>query len=122
MFDRFPKNMENKYAKYNTHDAANPITSLAYKGDVELNEAINPNYERDCFPSDPAPIRSDEWSPCFPKTYKEIAYTGKSKDCALYLIIDLIKEFPNTSKHPISKLSFDSRVKMIESIIDSINA
>jgi len=83
----------NKYAKYNTYDTANPITSLAYKGEVELNEAINPNYERDCFPSDPAPIRSDEWSPCFPKTYKEIAYTGKSKDCALYLIIDLIKEF-----------------------------
>jgi hypothetical protein len=86
----------NKYAKYNTYDTANPITSLAYKGEVELNEVINPNYERDCFPSDPVPIRSDEWSSCFPKTYKEIAYTGKSKYCALYLIIDLIKEFKGT--------------------------
>jgi len=83
----------NKFAKYNTFDTANPITSLAYKKEYELNEAINPNYERDCFPSDPAPIRSDEWSQCFPKTYREIAYAGKSKFCALYLIIDLIKEF-----------------------------
>ena len=83
----------NKFAKYNTYDTANPITSLAYKKEYELNEAINPNFERDCFPSDPAPLRSDEWSACFPKTYREIAYAGKSKFCALYLIIDLIKEF-----------------------------
>ena len=82
----------NKYAKYNTYDTAEPIMSQAYKKDVELDEAINPNHERDCFRSEPMPIKSTIWKPCFPANYNEVTYTG-SHFCALYLIIDLIKEF-----------------------------
>jgi hypothetical protein len=81
----------NKFAKYNTYDTANPIMSQAYKKEYDLNEAINPNHERDCFPSDPAKIKSEEWNHCFPSNYREIAYTGKSKFCTLYMIIDIIK-------------------------------
>ena len=81
----------NKFAKYNTYDTANPIISQAYKKEYDLNEAINPNHERDCFPSDPAKIKSEEWNHCFPSNYREIAYTGKSKFCTLYMIIDIIK-------------------------------
>ena len=33
-------------------------SSQSYKKDVELNEAINPNHERDCFRSDPVIIKS----------------------------------------------------------------
>jgi hypothetical protein len=82
----------NKYAKFNTYDTAEPIMSQAYKKDIELDEAINPNHERDCFRSDPMPIKSTIWKPCFPSNYNEVTYTG-SNFCALYLIIDLIKEF-----------------------------
>ena len=82
----------NKYAKYNTYDTADPIMSQTYKKDVELDEAINPNHERDCFRSDPVPIKSTIWKFCFPSNYNEVTYTG-SHFCALYLIIDLIKEF-----------------------------
>jgi hypothetical protein len=82
----------NKYAKFNTYDTAAPIMSQAYKKDVELDEAINPNHERDCFRSDPMPIKSTIWKPCFPTNYNEVTYSG-SHFCALYLIIDLIKEF-----------------------------
>ena len=81
----------NKFAKYNTYDTANPIMSQAYKKEYDLNEAINPNHERDCFPSELAKIKSEEWHHCFPSNYREIAYTGKSKLCALYMIIDIIK-------------------------------
>jgi len=81
----------NKFAKYNTYDTANPIVSQAYKKEYDLNEAINPNHERDCFASGPFKITSEEWSHCFPSTYKEIAYSGKSKLCALYMMIDIIK-------------------------------
>ena len=82
----------NKFAKYNTYDTAEPIMSQAYKKDIELDEAINPNHERDCFRSEPTTIKSDIWKHCFPTTYKEVTYTG-SNFCAIYLIIDLIKEF-----------------------------
>jgi hypothetical protein len=82
----------NKYAKYNTYDTAEPIMSQSYKKDIELNEAINPNHERDCFRSEPVIIKSIIWKHCFPATYKEVNYTG-SNFCAIYLIIDLIKEF-----------------------------
>jgi hypothetical protein len=81
----------NKFAKYNTYDTANPILSRAYKKEYELNEIINPNHERDCFPSEPTKIKSEEWNHCFPSNYREIAYAGKSKFCALYMIIDIIK-------------------------------
>jgi hypothetical protein len=81
----------NKFAKYNTYDTANPIMSQAYKKEYELNEAINPNHERECFPSEPTKIKSEEWNRCFPSTYREIAYSSKSKFCALEMIIDIIK-------------------------------
>jgi hypothetical protein len=83
----------NKYARYNTYDTAEPILSQSYKKDFELDEIINPNYVRDCFPSDPTVIKSIKWKNCFPSNYKEISYTGSSKLCSLYLIIDLIKKF-----------------------------
>jgi len=82
----------NKYAKYNTYDTAEPIMSQAYKKDIELDEAINPNHERDCFRSEPSSIKSIVWRSCFPSNCNEVTYTG-SHFCALYLIIDLIKEF-----------------------------
>jgi hypothetical protein len=87
----------NKFAKYNTYDTANPILSQAYKKEYELNEAINPNHERQCFPSDPVKIKSKEWNPCFPSDYKEIAYSSKSKFCALEMIIDIIKNVKGKS-------------------------
>ena len=87
----------NKYAKYNTYDTAEPIISQTYKNNFELDEIINPNHIRDCFPSEPTIIKSVTWIKCFPKTYKEVAYTGKSKFCALYLIIDIIKQFKGTN-------------------------
>jgi hypothetical protein len=82
----------NKFAKYNTYDTAEPIISQSYKKNIELNEVINPNHERDCFRSEPAPIKSIIWKHCFPGSYKEVNYNG-SNFCALYLMIDLIKEF-----------------------------
>jgi hypothetical protein len=81
----------NKFAKYNTYDTANPIMSQAYKKEYELNEAINPNHERQCIPSDPVKIKSEEWNHCFPSNYREIAYSSNSKFCALEMIIDIIK-------------------------------
>jgi hypothetical protein len=86
----------NKYAKYNTYDTAEPIISQKYKKNFELDEIINPNHIRDCFPSEPTIIKSITWIKCFPKMYKEVAYAGKSKFCALYLIIDIIKQFKGT--------------------------
>ena len=88
----------NKYAKYNTYDTAEPIISQKYKKNFELDEIINPNHERDCFSSEPTIIKSITWNKCFPKKYKEISYKGKSKSCALYLIIDLIKIFKGDEK------------------------
>jgi hypothetical protein len=87
----------NKYAKYNTYDTAEPIISQKYKKNFELDEIINPNHVRDCFPGDPTIIKSITWIKCFPKSYKEIAYIGESKFCALYLIIDLVKQFKGTN-------------------------
>jgi hypothetical protein len=87
----------NKYAKYNTYDTAEPIISQTYKKNFELDEIINPNHVRDCFPSEPTIIKSITWIKCFPKSYKEVSYTGKSNFCALYLLIDLIKQFKGTN-------------------------
>jgi hypothetical protein len=91
----------NKYAKYNTYDTAEPIISQKYKKNFELDEIINPNYERDdCqFNSKELTIiKSITWNKCFPKKYKEMSYKGKSKTCTLYLIIDLIKAFKGEEK------------------------
>jgi hypothetical protein len=93
----FPADI-NKYAKYNTYDTAEPIVSQKYKKNFELDEIINPNHERDCFSSEPTIIKSITWNKCFPKKYKEVAYKGKSKSCALYLLIDLIKVFKGEEK------------------------
>jgi hypothetical protein len=93
----FPADI-NKYAKYNTYDTAQPIISQKYKKNFELDEIINPNHERDCFSSEPTIIKSITWNKCFPKKYKEVAYKGKSKSCALYLLIDLIKVFKGEDK------------------------
>jgi hypothetical protein len=45
---------------------------------------------------------------------------NNESDCYLFHGIDLIDEFPGTSKHPMSKLSFNRRVNMIKSILGSI--
>jgi hypothetical protein len=84
----------NKYAKYNTYDTTKPIISQKYNNDVELDAVINPNDERNCFQSNPEKIKSDFWKKCFPSKYREVIYTG-SNYCALYLIIDIVREIQN---------------------------
>ena len=81
----------NRFAKYNTYDTANPIISVSYKKDFELDDVINPNRVRDCVKSEPEKITSDIWNKCFPSNYREISYT-QSNFCGLYLIIDIIKQ------------------------------
>ena len=80
----------NKYAKNNTFDNTEPIISQKYTNEMVLDE-VNTNQTRDCFPSNPEKITTAKWKKCFPTTYKEITYTG-TKYCAIYLIIDIIKE------------------------------
>jgi hypothetical protein len=84
----------NRYAKYNTYDTAEPITSQVYKRELELDEIINPYHVRDCVKSAPNKIKSGYWRKCFPSSFKEIEYTG-SNYCSLYLIIDLVKVIHN---------------------------
>ena len=81
----------NKYAKYNTYDNTEPIISQAYSNEVILEEGLTANPVRDCFPSNPEKISTIKWKKCFPTNYKEINYTG-SKYCAIYLVIDIIKQ------------------------------
>ena len=97
----------NKYAKYNTYDTAKPITNITHKREFELDEVINPNHERDCFPSESASIKSRVWKPCFPSNYKEIAYSGNSKFCALYMIIDLLKKVKGITDYTVEKIKED---------------
>jgi len=89
----------NQYAKYNTYDSAVPLITQKYQNDVEIDEVINPNHERTCFPSESEPIKSIYWKKCFPENYSEINYHG-SNYCLIYLIIDLIKEFKNKKITP----------------------
>jgi hypothetical protein len=89
----------NEYAKYNTYDTAEPLITQKYKNEVEIDEVINPNHERTCFPSDPEPIKSIYWKNCFPENYSEINYHG-SNYCLIYLVIDLLKEFKNKTITP----------------------
>ena len=63
----------NNYAKYNTFDTAEPITSQAYSNEVILNDN-KVNDVRNCFPSTPTKITSKLWQNCFPSNYKEIKY------------------------------------------------
>lgn len=84
----------NKYAKYNTYDNTKPIVSQKYNNEVELDAIINPNFERNCFQSNPGKIKSDLWKKCFPSKYREVVYAG-SNYCALYLIIDIVNEIQN---------------------------
>ena len=44
-----------------------------------------------------------------------------ASDCYLFHGIDLVHKFPDSSKHPMSKLSFESRVQIVRKIIGSIN-
>ena len=86
----------NNYAKYNTFDTAEPIKSQLYKSDFELDEIINPNYDRDCLKSNPQKITSGYWRNCFPENYQEIEYKN-SINCPLYLIIDIVNEIKKKS-------------------------
>ena len=81
----------NKYAKNNTFDNTEPIITIPYTNIVTLDDAVNPNQVRDCFPTNPEKFTTAKWKKCFPKNYKEIEYKG-SKYCAIYLFIDIIKQ------------------------------
>ncbi len=84
----------NKYAKNNTYDNAEPIVSQTYEKQIDLDDIINPNHERDCNKGIPESITSGYWHRCFPGSYKEVLYTG-SNYCSLYMIIDLVEEIKN---------------------------
>jgi hypothetical protein len=92
-FDNMKPSDINIYAKYNTYDNAEPIISKRYTSDVPLDELINPKI-KDCNISEPEKITNKYWKLCFPNNYKEIIYKD-SKNCGLYLIIDLVKAFTN---------------------------
>jgi hypothetical protein len=47
-FDNLIPSEINRYAKYNTYDTAEPITSQSYKKEIELDDIINPFHVRDC--------------------------------------------------------------------------
>ena len=93
--DEFFENMIpsdiNKYAKNNTFDNTEPIITHPYVNTMTLDEAINPNQVRDCFPSNPVKFTTAKWKKCFPTNYKEIEYKG-SKYCAIYLFIDIMNK------------------------------
>jgi hypothetical protein len=97
----------NKYAKYNTYDTAKPITNITHKRDVEIDEVINPNHERDCFASEPMPIKSREWHPCFPSNYREKAYSGDSSFCALYMMKDLLEKVKGIKDYTVEQIKED---------------
>jgi len=83
----------NKYAKYNTTDNAQPITSQLYNNVYEYDIAVNTTKIIDCRRSEPKPIsNATYWKKCFPSNYREVEYSN-SPFCPLYLIIDLVKEF-----------------------------
>jgi hypothetical protein len=90
-FENLIPSDENRYAKYNTFDNAEPIKTQEYNREIQLDAIINPNHERDCIRSEPKIIKSGQWKTCFPDTYKEITYM-KSNYCSLYLIIDIVDE------------------------------
>jgi hypothetical protein len=95
----------NKYAKYNSYDNTQPIISQTYSNKIILDEIINPNNIRDCYPTEPTEIQSVYWRKYFPNNYKEISYSD-SKFCALYMLVDLIKEFNNIDT-TIEQLKYD---------------
>jgi hypothetical protein len=108
--------MINKYAKYNNYDNAQPIITQNYDNKIILDEIINPNNIRDCFPSEEKNISSKYWRNCFPLNYSELVYSN-SKFCALYLIVDLIKSFKNIDVS-VEQLK-DDLIEEYESITDN---
>ena len=85
----------NKYVKDNTYDTAEPIIHQIYENELDLDNVINPEEERDCVTELSTHIASMKWRPCFPSDFNELKYEN-SNYCGFYLIIDIIKKFKGT--------------------------
>jgi hypothetical protein len=85
----------NRYAKNNTFDNTEPIITQPYVNTISIDETINPNQVRDCFPSNPQKFTTAKWKKCFPTNYKDMEYKG-SNHCAIYLFIDIMNKVHKT--------------------------
>jgi hypothetical protein len=88
-FEGLVSSNKNKYAKYNSYDTTNPIKSLPYVNEYEMDAIINPHELNECERSTIGKISTVYWRKCFPLTYKERSYFGLN-DCTFNILVDII--------------------------------
>jgi hypothetical protein len=92
-FDSLVPASTNKYAKYVSHDEAQPVKSQAYENTFSSPEELS--HSKDdviCVNSEKKSVTSKVWKGCFPKKFYEYEYGNgneKSVLCTFEIIIDL---------------------------------
>ena len=111
-FENLTPSEINKYAKHNTFDSTQPIISESYDNQIILEDQVNHEYIRDCFPNQLEKISLKKWQTCFPSDYKEIEYK-ETKLCSWFLLIDIIKQFngQNTNIDYLKDILFEEYKK-----------
>jgi hypothetical protein len=97
-FEKLIPLVDNKYAKYNTFDTAEPIISQVYENvqvidpsaplDTKPDNQSNPIQCAQLLPP-PSLISSTYWKSCFPKKFYEKRYDN-TNDCGFEMIIDIL--------------------------------
>lgn len=91
-FENLVPALINQFVHYNSYDQAEPIQSLTYDNDVNLNNIENDTSENTCKTELLTKIKSSNWQKCFPSNFKEKEYS-RSVNCTYQFIIDLIKSW-----------------------------
>jgi hypothetical protein len=86
-FDGLVPVVVNKYVKYNSYDEVEPVITQLY----DQVFTLTPNVTGIQCTSIANKIKSDIWSKCFPKTYKELVYSSNIY-CTFQCIIDVIEK------------------------------
>ena len=108
----------NKYVKYNTYDTAEPIIHQIYENELDLDNVINPEEERDCVTELSTHIASMKWRPCFPSDFNELKYENSMEINRQKHELELISK-SHIKELEECKASLSSRVSELESALNN---
>lgn len=86
-FDGLVPVVINKYVTYNSYDEVEPVITQLYDNSFKLPSNV-PGINCTTILNK---IKSDIWSKCFPKTFKELSYSGNVY-CTFQCVIDIIEK------------------------------
>ncbi len=95
-FDNLKEAEFNKYVKYNNYDNTEPLKTILYENQVDVNQNLYIEEEKTCNDPEIKPIKSAKLKNCFPKTYREVEYNNTAY-CTYDFIIDIIKKTKKVS-------------------------